>query len=59
MKAPKKSKVDTSLSPVNIEFANITDTDGDMNDISPSINVEANSNREAGVMTKSKRYSLR
>ena len=51
MKALKKSKVDTSLSPVNIEFANITDTDGDMNDISPSINVEANSNREAGVMT--------
>ena len=50
MKAPKKSKVDTSLSPVNIEFANITNTDR-VNDISPSINVEANSNREVGVMT--------
>ena len=48
MKAPKKSKVDTSLSPVNTEFAianNITDTDRDINDNSPSINVDANSNR--------------
>ena len=49
MKAPKKSKVDTSLGPVNIEFASITDTERDMNDNTPSIKVEANSNREAGA----------
>ena len=47
MKAPKKTKVDTSLGPVNIEFASITDKD--MNDNNQSIKVEANSNKEAGA----------
>ena len=41
MKAPKKTKVDTSLGPVNIEFANITERD--MNDNSKSIKVEGSS----------------
>ena len=49
MKAPKKSKVDTSLGPVNIEFADITDTDRDMNDNTPSIKVEEHSNKEVGT----------
>ena len=40
MKAPKKSKVDTSLGPVNIEFADIADKD--MNDNAKGIKVEAN-----------------
>ena len=42
MRAQKKSKVDTSLGPVNIEFAEIEDKDKDMNDNAKGINVEAN-----------------
>ena len=42
MKAPKKTKVDTSLGPVNIEFADIADKDRDMNDNAKGIKVEAN-----------------
>ena len=43
MKPPKKSKVvDTSLGPVNIEFADIADKDRDMNENATSIKVEAN-----------------
>ena len=42
MKAPKKTKVDTSLGPVNIEFADIADKDRDMNENATSIKVEAN-----------------
>ena len=38
VKVPKKTKVDTSLGPVHIEFANITDKD--VNDNSKGIKVE-------------------
>ena len=41
MKVPKKTKVDTSLGPVHIEFANITDKD--VNDNSKGIKVDGNS----------------
>ena len=41
MKAPKKTKVDTSLGPVHIEFANIADKD--INDNTEGIKVEGSS----------------
>ena len=41
MKVPKKIKVDTSLGPVNIEFANIADKD--INDNTKSVEVQGNS----------------
>ena len=39
MKVPKKTKVDTSLGPVNIEFANIPDKD--INDNTKSVKVDS------------------
>ena len=41
MKVPKKIKVDTSLGPVNIEFANIANKD--INDNTKSVKVQGNS----------------
>ena len=42
MRAQKKSKVDTSLGPVNIKFADMADIDRAIYENSEGINVEAN-----------------
>ena len=48
MKAPKKTRVDTSLGAVNIEFADIEDI-RDVNDNSKSVKVDENSSSGIGV----------
>ena len=58
MKAQKKSKVDTSLGPVNIEFADIADKDRDMNDNAKRIKVEANPRDEVCLVSDSMRDAI-
>ena len=56
MKASKKSKVDTSLGPVNIEFADIADKD--MNDNAKGIKVEANPMDEVCLVSDTMRDAI-
>ena len=51
MNHQKKSKIDTSLGPVNIEFADIADKDRDMNDNAKSIKVKANPRNEVCLLS--------
>ena len=58
MKAPKKTKVDTSLGPVNNEFADIADKDRDVNDNAKGMKVEAKPRDEVCLVSDTMRDAI-